>query len=75
MNHYRLFVVLVLIFKKEDPPQIILIGNKEETVYQNETYNDPGYKVFNSDESILKILPIKLISLSDGNNKIIERLF
>ena len=32
-------------------------------------------KVFNSDESILKILPIKLISLSDGNNKIIERLF
>lgn len=47
-------VVLVLIFKKEDPPQIILIGNKEENVYQNETYNDPGYKVFNSDGSVYK---------------------
>lgn len=47
-------IMIFLLLKKDKVPKIMLIGNKIDTVYQNETYNDPGYTAIYSDGSKYK---------------------
>ena len=46
-----IIIIMFFLFKEEKVPQILLIGNQIDTVYQNEVYNDPGYNAVYSDGS------------------------
>lgn len=43
--------LIFILFKKDSIPKIELLGNEKETIYVNEIYREPGYRVINEDGS------------------------